>query len=325
MTDRASLVGEELAATLDRAGFEEVSPGDFRVEVTDSFRRRLGECRSVDQSGTGDQYEIRSASRLFDDDSDADWRDTVRHEVAHAHVLSVYGGGVDPHGDEWKAAARRAGADPTARYEGDDSVDADYVLACPNDCFEHGYLKRTERVKRPWRYTCDECGTRPVSHDVGDAPSTLEPGTCYVASILWETSEGLEEAETAADANGARYLLACPNGCQEWPYRQRSKRVKKPWLYSCPDCGTELVSCDGSDDPIDVPPGTCAVASIPWREARFVHACPNGCFSVGYGQHCEETRHPDRYSCGDCGTRRVAYPADDRPSDLLPGTDYIGS
>ena len=48
MTDPDGPVREELAATLDRAGFEGVSPGDVRVEVTDPFRHRLGECRSVD-------------------------------------------------------------------------------------------------------------------------------------------------------------------------------------------------------------------------------------------------------------------------------------
>jgi hypothetical protein len=73
MTDPDGPVREELAATLDRAGFEGLSPGDFRVEVTDSFRRRLGECRSVDQFGEADRYEIRIASRLFDDEIDADY------------------------------------------------------------------------------------------------------------------------------------------------------------------------------------------------------------------------------------------------------------
>lgn len=140
MTDYEALVREEIDATLDRAGFESPDPGTFRVDVTDTFRRRLGECRRIAPSDreAAPEYEIRIAHRLFEDGRDDRWRDTVRHEVAHAYVLDTVGSEVEPHGEAWTDAARRAGADPVARYEGDDIVDADYVLACPNGCFERG-------------------------------------------------------------------------------------------------------------------------------------------------------------------------------------------
>jgi len=70
----------------------------------------------------------------------------------------------------------RAGADPTARYEGEDLVDADYMLACPNGCFERGYLKRSKRIKQPWEYRCKECDTQLVSYDAGGPPGSIEPG-----------------------------------------------------------------------------------------------------------------------------------------------------
>lgn len=95
---------------------------------------------------------------------------------------------------------------------------------------------------------------------------------------------------------------------------------RTPGLYTCPECDTTLVSCDGGDAPTGFDPGTCNVESIPWSEPRIIHACPNGCFSPGYGLHCEKTRYPDQYRCGDCDTRTVSYPADQRPSDLTPGT-----
>jgi len=170
---------------------------------------------------------------LFEDDIGADWRDTVRHEIAHACVFSTYGQDVRPHGEGWQEAARRAGADPSARYEGADLVDAEYVLACPDGCYERGSLKRSKRVKYPWKYACPECET--------------------------------------------------------------------------------LVSCDGDTSPTDCEPGTCAVESIPWTEPHIIHACPNGCFSVGYAQHCDETRTPDQYRCGECDARTISYPADQRP------------
>jgi predicted SprT family Zn-dependent metalloprotease len=324
MAEYTSLIDEEITATLDRAEFETLHPDAFRVEVTASFQRKLGECRPIqpsDDPSAVNQYEIRIARRLFEDGEDERWRDTVRHEVAHAYVLETVDREVQPHGDEWMAAARKAGADPVARYEGDDTVDAEYVLACPNGCFERGYLQRSTRIKTPWLYTCDACGTRPISYDITNRPADPEPGMCYVSSLPWQTQD---DRDGQADGRStARYLLACPNGCTVWPYQRRTKRIKNPWQYSCPECDATLLSCDGDGQPTDLDPGHCHVTSIPWREPRFIHACPTGCFSVGYGEQCDETRHPARYRCEHCGSKTIAYPANDRPADLEPGTSYI--
>jgi predicted SprT family Zn-dependent metalloprotease len=323
MTGYESLVREESKATIERAAFETLDPETIRIDVTDSFRRKLGECRSIASSDceATREYEIRIACRLFEDAGGDQWRDTIRHEVAHAYVLETVGSDVQPHGHEWRDAARRAGADPVARYEGDDTVDVEYVLGCPNGCFERGYLQRSKRVKQPWLYTCDDCGTPPISYDVGDRPTDPDPGTCYVESISWKRQNDRDDPHNRRSL--ARYLLACPNGCMAWPYQRRSKRIKSPWLYTCPECEATLLSCGIDDKPTNLEPGRCHVASIPWQEPQVVHACPNGCFSVGYRQHRDETRHPDRYRCDDCGTRTVAYPADDRPASPSPGTSYV--
>lgn len=323
MTKHEAFVREEIEATIDRAGFDTLHPETIRVEVTDSFRRKLGECRPIspaDRDATS-EYEIRIARRLFEDGDDDRWRDTVRHEVAHAYVFETVGSDVDPHGQAWKNAARRANADPVARYEGDDIVDADYVLACPNGCFERGYVQRSKRIKQPWQYTCDECGTHPISYDITDRPTDPEPGTCYVASLPWRTQD--DRSEQDGTGSPTRYLLACPDGCTTWPYQRRTKRIKTPWLYSCPECDAPLLSCDADDSPTDLAPGRCHVTSIPWEDPQIVHACPNGCFSVGYAQHCEETRNPERYRCEECGARTVAYPASDQPEPLDPGTNSV--
>ncbi|UWG49206.1 hypothetical protein AArcCO_4031 (plasmid) [Halalkaliarchaeum sp. AArc-CO] len=133
-------VREEIEATINRAGFDPLNPAAIRVVITDSFRRKLGACRRIpaaDHEGEETaEYEIRIARRLFEGDHGNRWRDTVRHEVAHAYVFETIGSDVDPHGPEWKDAARRAGANPVARCEDEDLVDASYVLACPNGCFE---------------------------------------------------------------------------------------------------------------------------------------------------------------------------------------------
>lgn len=308
-----SLVREEIDATIDRAGFETLDLEALDVTVTDAFRRKLGDCVVRFRESKSEfpaECEIRIARWLFDEEHGEQWRDTVRHEVAHAHVYTTVGRDVDPHGDEWKKAARRAGADPTARYEGDDIIDAEYVLTCPNDCFERGYVKRSKRIKQPWKYICDECDEKLISYDHGEQPSKPEPGICYVESIQWRRAVDLNDQETPGAT--VRYLLACPNGCASWTYQRRTKRIKNPWRYTCPDCGSELLSCDADDRPTDLEAGCCHVKSIPWQEPRFVHACPNDCFSVGYAEHCEETRQPERYSCESCGAQTVAYSAEDR-------------
>ena len=328
MTGHETRVRAEIEATIERAGFDTVDPVAIRVEVTDSFRRRLGECRQVPDAGregeSSAEYEIRIAHRLFADGREDRWRDTVRHEVAHAYVLETIGPAADPHGPEWKAAARRAGADPVARCAGEDLVDATYVLACPNECFERGYLHRSKRVKHPWLYACDACETLPISYDVSERPVDPEPGTCYVSSIPWRTRDHLEDRDDfEAIGDGARYVLACPNGCAAWPYQRRTKRIKNPWLYTCPECEATLLSRDAGDRSTDLEAGHCHVASIPWEEPRVVHACPNGCFSMGYGQQTAQTRQPERYRCDACDVRTVAYRAVDPPESLEPGTNYI--
>lgn len=322
MSEAERLVSDEIAATLDRAGFEELSPEAFRVEIADSFQRKLGECRPSEQNdedSAPNLFHIRIASRLFDDESGPDWRDVVRHEVAHAHVLSRFGRNAQPHGEEWQDAARQAGADPSARYEVDDFVDAKYVLACPNGCFERGYLKRSKRIQRPWKYACKDCETALVSYDVDTVPSSPEPGTCLVESIQWETKADLESGDGTHDAP---YQLACPDGCCVWPYQKRSKRIKNPWRYACPECNTLLVSCDGDESPTEFDPGTCHVTGIPVTEPFVIHACPNGCFSRGHLQQSTETRHPDQFRCEDCGTTTISYPTGQRPSDPTPGKNY---
>jgi len=121
MPEYESFVLEEITETLDSAAFENLTPDSFQVVVTDSFHRKLGECRPVQRSLDGSDprhYRVRIARRLFEEGADTDWRDTVRHEVADAYVFSEYRTEVQPHRPRWKDAARRAGANPTVRYGG---------------------------------------------------------------------------------------------------------------------------------------------------------------------------------------------------------------
>ena len=122
---------------------------------------------------------------------------------------------------------------------------------------------------------------------------------CQVESVPWRTPEDRGDPDDARSTT--RYLLACPNGCTAWPYQRRIKQIKNPWLYACPECDTTLLSCDIAGSATDLEPGRCHFVSVPWTEPRTVHACPNGCFSTGYGH---TLNRPDSPSA--TGVRSVA-------------------
>lgn len=185
-----ALVRAEIAATIERAGFDGLVPDMFVIELPERFTRKLGDCRPLGEDEVGDsgsEYRLRVARRLFEADDDEAWRETVRHEVAHAHVFERFGTAVDPHGDAWRSAARRAGATPSACVAmADAHVEPNYVLACPDGCFERPYLRRSRRIRRPWQYVCSACEAALCSFDAEGRPATLEPGRCYVTSLRGE-------------------------------------------------------------------------------------------------------------------------------------------
>ena len=55
------------------------------------------------------------------------------------------------------------------------------------------------------------------------------------------------------------YYLACPNGCWEKGYHQRSKKIKTPLGYHCSECGDSCVSYEAGDIR-PTTPGHCAVS-----------------------------------------------------------------
>lgn len=164
---------------------DELPRMNLHVDIAD-FKRAHGKClynhTNPNERRVG-HYCIRIARAVIGED-EHDWRNTVRHEVAHALHAERTGGDAN-HGPEWKQAARDVGATPE-RCAHTRHTDGDYVLRCPNDCYSREYHRRSKRIKQPWRYKCGECGENVVSHDAGERVS-LEPGTCGVESISWDT------------------------------------------------------------------------------------------------------------------------------------------
>lgn len=88
------------ARELARNLLDEHGLSDWKVRI-DNAQRRLGACFH--------SKKVISLSRQFiATGTDAQLRNTILHEIAHAHA--GHGAG---HGPAWKAAAARIGADPT--------------------------------------------------------------------------------------------------------------------------------------------------------------------------------------------------------------------
>jgi len=67
--------------------------------------------------------------------------------------------------------------------------------------------------------------------------------------------------------NNYSYAISCPNGCFKNGKHKRSKKIKRPWRYSCPKCNTKCFSHDYDED-TSGEPGSCLVESIDWNGKR---------------------------------------------------------
>lgn len=135
------------AARLGRALLDEHGLHDWEL-VFDRAKRRAGICRETTR-------QIGLSAPLTELHSEADVRDTILHEVAHALVGARHG-----HDRVWKATARRIGCSAERCLSPDTpSVDGAWVGLC-----SAGH--RVTRHRRPERpLTCKLCsGTFDVAH-----------------------------------------------------------------------------------------------------------------------------------------------------------------
>jgi len=157
------------------------------------FKSKHGQCQynrikpNSTMSARG-HHVIRIAPTIIT--SEHDWRDTVRHEVAHALTYEKYGSG-QGHNHNWKHVCREVGAEPI-RCASKQHTERPYKFACANGCWEVGKLKRSKKIKYPWNRYCNQCDEQCVSWDAGDTRPE-EPGVCDVSSIPWRTSAECDE------------------------------------------------------------------------------------------------------------------------------------
>lgn len=186
---------EKVQSEVDRV-FEEhdmkgMSRHDIHCYVAD-WQGKLGNCKyntviesdrygkrlpsSAIEYGRSGQHSVGVAIRRMESDAEK-WKDTVRHEVAHALTRHMHGAD-QGHNENWKAIAERIGADPT-RTSSHDNTDYNYFVGCSSGCTKIGRQRRSKMVKHPYRYRCRECGENVSSWESGDERPG-EPGTCAV-------------------------------------------------------------------------------------------------------------------------------------------------
>ncbi len=108
----------------------------------DTARRRFGVCRF--------NKKVISLSRpLVELNSEAECRDTVLHEIAHALAGPNAG-----HGPEWVSMCRKVGARPVRCYGAGEVREPEprYVARCPSCKKEAGFQRRPTRVR-----ACSDC------------------------------------------------------------------------------------------------------------------------------------------------------------------------
>ncbi len=127
LTERAAEIREMARRLLSQHGLSE---WEFGIN---SNRRRIGVCFSPSGSFLG---RIEISSHFAERNSDAEIRDTILHEIAHALVGPAHG-----HDAVWRAKCAEIGARP-----------------------ERCYGDEVEMPKGKWRATCRSCETEYDRH-----------------------------------------------------------------------------------------------------------------------------------------------------------------
>ena len=118
----------------------------------DNAKKRFGYCSYTDNT-------ISLSEKLVEMNNEQEVEDVIRHEIAHALVGSGHG-----HDRAWKQKAEEVGADPSRCYDNStvNTPDGNYIVKCPNGCFEREYFKKSKTVQCAMKdgnspYYCREC------------------------------------------------------------------------------------------------------------------------------------------------------------------------
>jgi len=196
-------------------------------EVTDSFKSKHGQAQYNRKTANGPLIEghhvIRIAEQIVGED-EHDWRDTVRHELAHVLAYERNGQSSPGHGPLWKETADDIGAEPS-RCASSRHTDGDYLYGCPNGCWQTEKHKRSKKIKKPGRRSCSTCGAHCVSWPAGES-RPVEPGYSAV-----DCSDLVDHPSTP------QYRYGCVKGCWESLFYTKTRRLQNADNRSCGECG----------------------------------------------------------------------------------------
>jgi len=149
--------------------------GDTYPDLTFKWKnskQAIGTC--VFLRATGEPTRIELSKRWVEVLDEAEVRDTILHEIAHAIAGHQAG-----HGTAWKAACRRLGARPERLASLEDDIttrfhkkNSKYRVTCETCDFEH-YINRYGRKWQQNLYLCPHCRTTTLSRQPKPTP-TLE-------------------------------------------------------------------------------------------------------------------------------------------------------
>lgn len=142
---------------INKYGFEL----DVDIEISERFKRKAGEYNPV-------KGKIKISKHLLENHSEK-VIETLKHEIAHAEVISNYGDS-KPHGKEWKSVMKHLGIENPQACHNLKLTEYNYFVECSNpDCDTRmGRHRKSKLVKKPELYRCTECGSKLESFELSD-------------------------------------------------------------------------------------------------------------------------------------------------------------
>lgn len=165
------LIWEEIDAVYDEYPHvsDILAKDKVHIEIR-SYKRRHGVCwpnrKRPIRSATRHKghYALGFADKIVGE-IEHNWRNTVRHELAHALCEEEYDN-PQSHGDKFKGIACSIGAKGTRCASTRHTTDYNYFIVCVECGNQAGRFKKSKAVKQAYRYSCGNCETTLSSHSV---------------------------------------------------------------------------------------------------------------------------------------------------------------
>ncbi len=164
------IIREEINELYEECFLEETFPQHLIDINTARWSKKNGQTRYYQSSekthhnklvlsdNGSDKHMLIVNRRMLEQDNEKEFRDTVRHELAHIISYEENGCQNAGHGKIWKRWAEIFGADPHSAHNKLEKDDYKYIVYCDNGDYEKKYWRKSKTIKNLWRYCCPKCG-----------------------------------------------------------------------------------------------------------------------------------------------------------------------